>query len=113
LIGTIGLAAVLLRNVLERRRELALLGALGYRPHHFVLLLTAESVSLLLVGLILGAVSASLAVLPAVMERGGRVPVSTGGALLIAGVLAAGLLSTTIAARLATRGPLLEALKAE
>jgi ABC-type lipoprotein release transport system permease subunit len=113
LIGTIGLGTVLLRNVLERRRELALLGALGYRPHHFVLLLTAESLSLLLVGLVLGAVSAGLAVLPAVLERGGHVPVSTSGALLIGAVLAAGLLSTTLAARLATRGPLLEALKAE
>ena len=30
-LGTIGLAAVLLRNVLERRRELALLRAVGYR----------------------------------------------------------------------------------
>ena len=113
LIGTIGLGTVLLRNVLERRRELALLGALGYRPHHFVLLLTAESLSLLLVGLVIGAVSACVAVLPGVMERGGRVPVSAGGALLIAAVLAAGLLSTVIAARLATRGPLLEALRAE
>ena len=32
LIGTVGLAAVVLRNVLERRRELALLRAVGYRP---------------------------------------------------------------------------------
>jgi putative ABC transport system permease protein len=31
LLGTVGLATVLLRNVLERRRELALLGAVGYR----------------------------------------------------------------------------------
>jgi hypothetical protein len=113
LIGTIGLGTVLLRNVLERRRELALLGALGYRPHHFVLLLTAESLSLLLIGLVLGGVSASLAVLPGVMERGGRLPMSTGGALLMAAVLAAGLASTVIAARLATRGSLLEALRAE
>ena len=30
LVGTVGLAAVLLRNVLERRRELALLRAVGY-----------------------------------------------------------------------------------
>ena len=84
LIGTVGLAAVLLRNVLERRRELALLGALGYRPRHFVLLLAAESLSLLVVGLVLGAVSAALAVLPAVAERGGRMPVSTAGVLLMA-----------------------------
>ncbi len=113
LIGTVGLAAVLLRNVLERRRELALLGALGYRPRHFVLLLTAESLSLLVVGVMLGAVSAALAVLPAVAERGGRIPVSTGAVLLIVAVLVAGLLSTVVAARLATRGPLLDALRAE
>ena len=35
LLGTVGLATVLLRNVLERRRELALLGAVGYRRGHF------------------------------------------------------------------------------
>ena len=29
LLGTVGLATVLMRNVLERRRELALLGAVG------------------------------------------------------------------------------------
>ncbi len=36
LLGTLGMAAVLLRNVLERRRELALLRAVGYnsRPLH-------------------------------------------------------------------------------
>jgi ABC-type antimicrobial peptide transport system permease subunit len=113
LIGTVGLAAVLLRNVLERRRELALLGALGYRPRHFVLLLAAESLSLLVVGLVLGAVSAALAVLPAVSERGGRMPVSTAGALLMVAVLVTGLLSTVVAARLATRGPLLDALRAD
>ena len=113
LIGTIGLAAVLLRNVLERRRELALLSALGYQPRHFILLLTAESLSLLVVGLGLGTASAALAVLPAVAERGGRIPVSTGGALLIVTVLVAGLLSTVMAASLATRGPLLDALRAE
>ena len=104
---------MLLRNVLERRRELALLAALGYRPRHFILLLTAESLSLLVVGLGIGAVSAALSVLPAVAERGGRVPISTGGALLILAVLVAGLFSTVIAARLATRGSLLDALRAE
>ena len=36
LLGTVGVAAVLLRNVLERRRELALLGAVGYGPRHFL-----------------------------------------------------------------------------
>ena len=34
LLGTLGMAAVLLRNVLERRRELALLRAVGYNAGH-------------------------------------------------------------------------------
>src|SRR5207302_4531669 len=34
LLGTIGLGAIVLRNVLERRKELALLRAVGYRPRH-------------------------------------------------------------------------------
>jgi putative ABC transport system permease protein len=113
LIGTIGLGAVLVRNVLERRRELALLGAVGYRRRHFVLMLTAESLSLLVIGLVVGALSAALAVAPAAIERGGRLPLSTGGLLLLFVVFVAGLVSTVVAARLATRGPLLAALKAE
>ena len=43
LVGTVGLAAVLLRNVLERRRELALLArsAIGAR-HMFAIVLRGE-----------------------------------------------------------------------
>jgi ABC-type antimicrobial peptide transport system permease subunit len=113
LIGTLGLAAVLLRNVLERRRELALLGAVGYHPWHFAVMLTAESLSVLLAGLLLGAVSASIAVIPAIADRGGRLPISAAGALVVTAVLVAGILATLISARLATRGPLLAALRSE
>ena len=44
LLGTLGMAAVLLRNVLERRRELALLRAVGYNSSHFTLMVIAENV---------------------------------------------------------------------
>ena len=50
LLGTVGLATVLLRNVLERRRELALLGAVGYRRRHFLLMVMAENALLLAAG---------------------------------------------------------------
>jgi hypothetical protein len=46
-LGTIGLGAVLLRNALERRRELALLRAVGYRPRHLALIALAENALLL------------------------------------------------------------------
>jgi len=112
-IGTIGLAAVLLRNAFERRRELALLGAVGFRRHHVVAMLVAESLTWLAGGLAAGALSAGVAIAPALLERGGRVPLSTSGALLVAAVLVAGLISTAVAARLATRAPLLSALRSE
>ena len=47
LLGTLGMAAVLLRNVLERRRELALLRAVGYNSSHFTLMVVAENALLL------------------------------------------------------------------
>ena len=43
LLGTLGMAAVLLRNVLERRRELALLRAVGYNAGHLALMVIAEN----------------------------------------------------------------------
>ena len=50
LLGTVGLAAVLLRNVLERRRELALLGAVGYGRGRLFMIVIAESTLLLVCG---------------------------------------------------------------
>ncbi|HVH29710.1 MAG TPA: FtsX-like permease family protein [Vicinamibacterales bacterium] len=116
LLGTVGLATVLLRNVLERRRELALLGAVGYRRRHFLLMVLAENALLLVAGLSAGAVCAALAIAPAIAERGGRMPLthlSSSGALLVLAVFATGLLSSVIATRAAIGGPLLQSLRSE
>jgi ABC-type lipoprotein release transport system permease subunit len=113
LLGTVGLATVLLRNVLERRRELALLEAVGYRRRHLLLLVVAENALLLGGGLAAGAISAVLAIAPALAERGGRIPLTGGGALLLTCVFAAGLLSSVVAMRAATHAPLLSSLRAE
>jgi hypothetical protein len=112
LLGTVGLAAVLIRNALERRREMALLGAVGYRRPHVLAIVLAENVLLLGWGLVVGAACALVAIAPAVAERGGRLPVA-GSALLLVAVLAAGLLSSVIATRVALSGSLLGALRAE
>jgi ABC-type lipoprotein release transport system permease subunit len=113
LLGTVGLGAVLLRNALERRRELALLQAVGYRHRHFLLMVAAENTILLAGGVVAGAACAALAIAPAVAERGGRVPLTSGGALLLFAVLAVGLLSSLVATRAAVKGPLLESLRSE
>jgi ABC-type lipoprotein release transport system permease subunit len=113
LLGTIGLAAVLVRNVLERRRELALLGAVGYRREHILLIVVAENALLVGGGLLAGAVCAGLAILPAVLERGGRVPLTSSGALLLVAVFATGLLSSVVAMRAATSTALVASLHSE
>ena len=102
---TVGLAAVLLRNVLERRRELALLGATGYRRGHIFAIIVAENALLLGWGLAAGALCAGVAIAPVVLERGGRLPAAAGTALLLVAVFAAGLLSSIVATRAALRAP--------
>lgn len=111
LLGTLGLGAVLLRNVNERRGELALLRAVGYTSGALASIVLGETVFLLGIGLLVGAGSAVLAVLPSA-ARGGAV--SWAGLLaMLAAVFAAGLLSATAALRAVLRAPLLPALRTE
>jgi len=104
---------VLLRNVLERRRELALLGATGYRRSHIFVIVLAEHALLLGWGLAAGAVCALVAIAPAAADRGGGLPAMGGGARLLLAVLVAGLLSSIVATSAALRAPLLDALRSE
>jgi ABC-type lipoprotein release transport system permease subunit len=112
LLGTIGLAAVMFRNVLERRRELALLRAVGYDRSHVRLMIVAETVFLLLAGLVAGVACALIAVIPAWLSHGGGGP-GAGLMLLVAAIAAAGILSAAAATRAAVGGRLLDALRAE
>jgi ABC-type antimicrobial peptide transport system permease subunit len=111
-LGTFGMAAVLLRNVFERRRELALLRAVGYNSSHFALMVISENVLMLCCGLAIGFVCALLAIAPVFFERGGRLPNVSLGLLLLA-VLVSGALASLVATLAALRSPLLPALRAE
>ncbi len=111
-LGTFGLGAVLLRNVLERRRELALLRAVGYNAGHLALLVLAENAFLLFAGLLAGTICALVAIAPAWIERGGTLPLASLTVLLVL-VVGAGLLASLAATVAAVRSPLLEALRTE
>lgn len=112
LLGTFGLAAVLLRNTLERRRELALLRAIGFAQSDIRRLLLLENLVLLLAGLSIGAICALIAIAPALIARGTVLPIlGIAGLLLV--VLASGALATWLAVRAATHAPLIESLRAE
>ena len=112
LLGSIGLGVVVLRNILERRGELALLRAIGFAQGALRWLLLSEHWLLLVLGLACGGVAAIVAVLPMLMAPGSRVPyasmATTAGLIVISG-----LLWTYIAAYFALRGSLIEALRQE
>lgn len=111
-LGTLGMAAVLLRNVFERRKELALLRAVGYNSSHFAAMVITENVLMLVLGLVVGFVCALLAIAPVLFERGGRLPNISLGLLLLA-VLLSGATASLVATLAALRSPLLPSLRAE
>ncbi len=112
ILGAAGFGAVVLRNVLERRREVALLRAIGYRPEHLRRLLLAENAMLLVSGLAIGALCALVAIAPAAIERGGRLPLLSVATLVVA-VFGTGLLASLFALRALRRLPIVGTLRAE
>jgi ABC-type lipoprotein release transport system permease subunit len=112
LLGTLGVGAVLARNVLERQREWGLLRAVGYEPADLRRLVIAESAVLVLGGVAVGAFSAMVAVAPALVERVQSLPLAA-LALALGAVITAGLTASLAALRIATGTPTVSALKTE
>jgi len=112
LLGTLGLGTVLVRNVLERQREFALLAAVGFAPRRIRSLVLRESLLMLLAGQLAGIASAAVAIAPVAAERGFTGSLAS-MALMMLAVFATGLLACRLAAGYVTRLPLVEALRAE
>lgn len=112
LLGTFGLATVMLRNVLERQGELALLRAVGFRPRQVARIVLAETSLLLFWGLLTGTGAALLAMTPHLLSTGADVPWGS-GALLLGSVAGIGLLAASGAVRAATRVPIVSTLRGE
>ncbi len=112
LLGTLGLAVVMVRNVVERRGELALLQAVGFgRPavSHLVL---AENAVLLVFGVAAGAGAALLAVAPHLISGLARPPWLS-LALTLGAIVAVGLIAGAVAVRRSLAQPLLPSLRSE
>jgi len=103
---------VVLRNVLERRGELALLRAVGFRAKALRWLVLSEHGALLLLGLGCGVVAAVVAVAPAVLSPTAPMPYDS-LTVTLGAVLASGAVWTWLATVFALRGRLLDALRSE
>jgi ABC-type antimicrobial peptide transport system permease subunit len=105
-------ATVQIRSVVERRGELALMRAVGFRRARLVRMIFAENALLLLAGLASGVATACVALLPHWLGGStGTWWVGLVGMLLA--IAAIGLASGSLAARVAARSPLLPALRGD
>jgi putative ABC transport system permease protein len=112
LIGSLGLGVVVLRNVQERKSELALLRAVGFEKSAIKRFILSEYLGLLIGGLFIGTASASLAVLPTMLSPTADVPYTLLGATLGSVLLLAGIW-TLIATNLSLSGSMLEDIQQE
>ena len=110
-LGTIGLAAVTARSVVERRRELALLAASGYTPRHLQTLIASEQIALVSAGIVGGVAASVLALVPVFTSSSvgwPRLPL-----LWLAAVFVVGVFSAAVATRAVRRLPLLGSLRGD
>ena len=112
LLGTFGLATVMLRNIIERRSELALMRSVGFNSSGLTWLVLVENAMLLVIGLALGTGCAVLAMTPHLSKTGADVPWGS-VALVIGGVFVTGMIAAWFAVREAVRTPVLATLRSE
>ena len=112
LIGTIGLGIVLLRNLQDRKYELALLKALGYQKNQIFKLIITENLLILFLGLITGIIAAFIGILPSLLSPSFTLPY--GFVLLLLGsILLVGFLSIYLTAKGSLKRNYLEHLRRE
>lgn len=112
LLGCVGMGIVVLRNVMERRGELAVLVCMGLSRRQIRLMVVAEHAALLVMGLVIGIVSSAIAIWPNLISPGVDIPYAAIASLL-AGVLCFSLLWIDFSTRQALKGPLLLSLRSE
>ncbi len=111
-VGSIGMGVVVLRNVQDRRTEIALLRAVGYRNCTLKKMLFIEHGLLLAAGLAVGVIASAVAMVPTLV-----ISKSQGSALFLMGLLAVvglcGAVCMIMAIRVSLRGDALSGLRNE
>jgi len=112
ILGSVGLGLVVLRNMLDRRNELAMLRAVGFNKVSLKRMVFYEHLGLVLAGLVCGVAAALVAAGPALKSPGA--PVSyLALALMVAAIAFSGMVWIRIATVFALSGKMLDALRNE
>lgn len=112
LLGTMGLAVVTFRNVLDRRGELAVMEAVGFKRSRLSWLIVSEHWFLHVIAVALGALAAFLAIYPALTASGQQLPWIMLGVMLGL-IVVGGMVFCWLASRTIFKQALLESLRHE
>ncbi|CAM2011456.1 ABC transporter permease [Acanthopleuribacter pedis] len=112
LLGTLGLAVIVLRNAMERRAEFALLRAVGFPQRRIMWMQFGEATLILVQGIAVGAVSATVAAIPQLLKVGlGAQTFEVAGTLVL--VFCVGLLATLASVWQTASAPIVAGLKSQ
>ncbi len=74
ILGTFGLGIVMMRIIIERKQEMAVFEALGFKKCQIFVLIFVENLILLLAGIIIGLLSAIIGILPSILSPAFNIP---------------------------------------
>lgn len=112
IIGTIGLGIVLIRNILERKQEFALLLAVGFNARQVLRVIQIENIFILIIGMLLGFIAAIIGVLPSLLSPAFVIP-GYFVFIITMVIFLSGMISIWIPSRNAIKGNLIDSLRNE
>ncbi|MBM3211181.1 ABC transporter permease, partial [Candidatus Poribacteria bacterium] len=112
LLGSVGLGIVVLRNVMERRGELAIMRAVGFQKDTLKWLILSEHWLLLVLGLFAGVIAGLVSIIPMIQSPGAGFPYFS-MALTLCSIFLSGILWIWASTTLALRERFLDALRNE
>jgi len=112
ILGTIGMAVVVVRNTAERKHEFAIMLSIGFTIKHIIGMTLKENIFLLLCGVLVGVAAAVVATLPSLLSPAVSVPYMLIICIIIA-IVASGFLWIYLSARFSMNKKLIDYLRNE
>ncbi|MFC1494916.1 FtsX-like permease family protein, partial [Thermodesulfobacteriota bacterium] len=112
MLGCIGLGLIVVRNLLERQGELAMMRAVGFSKHTILKMVCYEHVYLLAAGLLTGLVCAVVSVTPSIRAAAGQLPFGLIAVMTLL-IAVSGIFWVVISTGLSLRGDILTPLRNE
>ncbi len=112
IIGTLGLGIIMIRNIIERKNELALLLALGYKKSTIFWLIMIENAFILITGILCGTLGAAIGILPSLLSPAFNMDLVSIAVILLV-IILTGVLSVYFPVRYLLKRNLIDSLRNE